>query len=109
MPRCTSCNPTCQKCHRKPTFVLPQKCPVCGRYNPAHYEKCLKCGEPVVVPEDQKNYLSADTMKNCFQCDPLKQPMCGDCLKIGRIKRCKSCKAFKLGNRPYCKYCGEPL
>jgi len=108
MPNCRTCNPTCQRCHKKPGFLLPVECPVCGRYNPADREKCLKCGTPVEhEPVEQVNgRLPATTKKACFHCDPLTKPLCNDCVDEGRIKICPSCHAYVLGTRSDCKQCG---
>jgi hypothetical protein len=108
MPSCRSCNPTCQRCHRKPGFRLPIECPVCGRYNPAHWEVCKRCGTAIVQPEpgNARTHLSTDTRKSCFRCDPLKQPLCRTCMELGRIKLCPVCSGYVLGTRKDCKACG---
>jgi rRNA maturation protein Nop10 len=108
MPSCRSCNPTCQRCHKKPGFRLPQECPVCGRYNPAHWETCKRCGAavPAPAPHEEKTHLSAQTSKNCFRCDPLNAPLCKQCVKLGRIKVCPACSSYVLGTRKDCKRCG---
>lgn len=108
MPNCRTCAPTCQRCHKKPGFQLPQECPVCGRYNPAHWDACLKCGTPIdhVQQEGQKAHLSADTKRLCFNCDPLTKPRCGECVRVGRIKICPECESYVLGTRDDCKQCG---
>ena len=108
MPRCTRCNPTCQRCHRKPGFIPPQECPVCGRYNPADWQFCKRCNAPVPKPDlgTARSHLSTETSVNCFKCDPLTAPLCKGCVKAGRIKICPECDGYVLGTRKDCKHCG---
>lgn len=111
MPSCRTCNPVCQRCHRKPGFVLPIECPVCGRYNPAHWQSCKRCGTPITQSEQKgaTTHLSAKTSKLCFRCDPLCSPLCNDCVKLGRIKICPKCGGYVLGTRKDCRACGASL
>lgn len=85
---------------------MPRPCPVCGRYNPAQWDTCKKCGT-VLPPVEQKAKINKNSSTAlCFKCNPLKQPLCKNCLNLGRIKQCPACGGYNLPQRKDCKTCG---
>lgn len=112
MPHCITCNPNCQRCHRKPALIMPVECPACGRYNPGNLQKCKRCDRDLPAIDPNELSQKANAAKGdarCFRCDPLKQPLCGQCLALGRTVKCQACGGFNLSHRKDCKKCGADL
>jgi hypothetical protein len=88
---------------------MPVECPVCGRYNPAHWQKCKRCGAPVPqgAPQNKSDKTVRSAGRQCFLCDPLHKPLCKLCVTEGRVKICPDCGAYVLGTRKDCKACGH--